>query len=169
MKSTAHPADHPFTVDGNRLTLLTGGIERLDALIDLIDRAKSSLRLLYYIYADDDAGRAVRDALARALRRGVTVALIVDGFGSSASPEFFAGIKADGADVCRFLPHLGRRYLLRNHQKLALADEKVAIIGGFNIEDDYFDDTDGWRDLGLRIAGPAMRSPRSRQPSVSSK
>jgi hypothetical protein len=88
-------ANETFTVDQNRLMLLTGGRQRLDALIGLIDGAKTSLRLLYYIYADDDAGRAVRDALARALERGVTVALIVDGFGSSASPEFFASIEAE--------------------------------------------------------------------------
>lgn len=154
-KSTKPIARRTFTVEGNRLHLLTEGKDRLEALIALIDGAKSSLRLLYYIYAADEAGQKVRDALGRALKRGVTVALIVDGFGSSAPPEFFADIRADGADICRFLPKLGRRYLLRNHQKLALADERVAIIGGFNIENDYFDDQQGWRDLGLRIEGPA--------------
>ena len=40
--------------------------------------------------------------------------------------------------MCRFVPRWGRRYLLRNHQKLALADEARVIIGGFNIEDNYF-------------------------------
>ncbi|WP_404710673.1 phosphatidylserine/phosphatidylglycerophosphate/cardiolipin synthase family protein [Sphingomonas sp. MMS24-J13] len=154
-KSTKPITSRTFTVEGNHLQILAEGKERLATLIDLIDGAQSSLRLLYYIYAADEAGQKVRDALDRALKRGVTVALIVDGFGSSAPPEFFAGIHADGADVCRFLPKLGRRYLLRNHQKLALADERVAIIGGFNIENDYFDDKDGWRDLGLRIEGRA--------------
>jgi cardiolipin synthase len=154
-KSTKPIEPRTFTVEGNHLDLLTGGKDRLEALIALIDGAESSLRLLYYIYAADEAGREVRDALDRALKRGVTIALIVDGFGSSASPEFFAGIRAAGADICRFLPKLGRRYLLRNHQKLALADEKIAIIGGFNIQNDYFDDAHGWRDLGLRIEGPA--------------
>jgi cardiolipin synthase len=144
-----------FTVDRNRLTLFTGGEERLTALIALIDGARRSLRLLYYIYADDEAGRAVRAALERALDRGVEVSLILDGFGSALPSAFFAALEAKKADICRFQPRLGRRYLLRNHQKLALADEKVAIIGGFNIEDSYFDDADGWRDLGLRIAGPA--------------
>lgn len=154
-KSTKPIASRTFIVEDNRLHLLTGGKERLEALIALIDGAKTSLRLLYYIYAADEAGQTVRDALDRALKRGVTVALIVDGFGSSAPPEFFARLHAEGAHICRFLPKLGRRYLLRNHQKLALADERIAIIGGFNIENDYFDDDDGWRDLGLRIEGPA--------------
>ena len=146
-----------FTVEGNRLSLLTRGPERLAALIGLIDGARSSLRLLYYIYSDDEAGRRVRAALLAALARGVPVSLIVDGFGSNADDAFFVPLEAAGADVCRFIPRLGRRYLLRNHQKLALADSRRAIIGGFNIENDYFGDpADGaWRDLGALVEGPA--------------
>jgi cardiolipin synthase len=146
-----------FTVDGNRLTLLIAGKQRLDALLGLIDGAKHSLRLLYYIYTDDETGRTVREAMTRAIERGVKVSLIVDGFGSSAGPDFFVPLEQKGADVCHFLPRFGRRYLLRNHQKLALADEKVAIVGGFNVEDDYFDDRKGWRDLGIQVEGPAAK------------
>ena len=146
-----------FTVDGNRLTLLIEGSVRLKALIDLIDGAKHSLRLLYYIYTPDETGRMVRDAMERACDRGIKVSLIVDGFGSSAPADFFAPLEAKGADVCHFLPRFGRRYLLRNHQKIALADEAMAIVGGFNVEDDYFEDKRGWRDLGIRIEGPAAK------------
>jgi len=146
-----------FVVDGNRLTLLIEGHERRTALIGLIDEAQHSLRLLYYIYTDDDTGRLVRAAMERALDRGVRVSLIVDGFGSSAKPGFFTPLEEKGADICHFLPRFGRRYLLRNHQKLALADENVAIVGGFNVEDGYFDDDKGWRDLGIRVEGPAAK------------
>jgi len=152
-KSTKAPP--AATVDGNRLQALPGGAERKAALLALIDGAQRSLRLLYYIYADDGAGRDVRAALERAAARGVAVRLILDGFGSSAPADFFDALKEKGGDVCRFEPHWGRRYLLRNHQKLALADERLALIGGFNIEDDYFDDRAGWRDLGLSVDGPA--------------
>lgn len=154
----------PFTVAGNRLTLLPEGPARLAALIDLIARARRSLRILYYIYADDDSGRRVNEALIAAAKRGVEVALIVDGFGSddAADRRFFDPLEAAGVSVCRFVPRIGRRYLLRNHQKLALADgEDVAaariIVGGFNIEDDYFgtDEQQAWRDLGLLVEGPA--------------
>jgi cardiolipin synthase len=146
-----------FMVDGNRLTLLIEGQERLAALTGLIDGAKRTLRLLYYIYSDDRTGHEIRAAMDRALDRGVKVALIVDGFGSSAKADFFQPLIAKGADVCHFLPRFGRRYLLRNHQKLALADEQLAIVGGFNVENDYFDDRKGWRDLGIRIEGPAAQ------------
>jgi len=51
----APPSQPIFTVEGNRLTLLDTGPRRLDALLALIDGATRSLRILYYIYADDTA------------------------------------------------------------------------------------------------------------------
>ena len=150
-------AQDSWEVAGNRLSLLIEGPDRLAALIALIDGAERTLRLLFYIYAPDDSGMRVRDALDQAVRRGVAVTLIVDAFGSDADDAFFAGLAADGATVCRFQPRYGRRYLLRNHQKLALADEARVMIGGFNIEDDYFGTAadQAWRDLGLLVEGPA--------------
>ena len=61
------------------------------------------------------------------------------------------------ARFCRFVPRWGRRYLLRNHQKPALADGRSVIIGGFNISDDYFGTIEqgAWRDLGLMVEGSA--------------
>jgi len=155
--SPVRSTDDALTVDGNRMTLLTEGPARLDALLALIDGATRSLRLLYYIYRADLSGSMVRDALERALDRGVSVALLVDGFGYSAPEGFFDALLVKGMGFCRFHPTLGRRYLIRNHQKLALADEQKVLIGGFNIEDSYFGtEAEGaWRDLGLLVEGPA--------------
>lgn len=151
-----------FEVGGNRLELLTEGPERLDRLLALIDGAQATLRVLYYIYTDGEAGRRIAAALIRAAGRGVAVALIVDGLGSEAAQarSFFDPLRDAGIDMCSFVPRWGRRYLLRNHQKLALADEARAIIGGFNVDDDYFGTAaeQAWRDLGLAIEGPAAAS-----------
>ncbi|MBV9528964.1 phosphatidylserine/phosphatidylglycerophosphate/cardiolipin synthase family protein [Sphingomonas sp.] len=151
-----------LTIDGNRLTLLPDGPERFVRLLELIDGARQSLRLLYYIYTADGSGEKVRDALLRAIDRGVAVSLLIDGFGSSHTPEtYFRELHERGARFCRFNPAYGRRYLLRNHQKLALADgetgEARVLIGGFNIADSYFADraVGGWRDIGLMVEGPA--------------
>jgi cardiolipin synthase len=154
------PAPQPsFVVDGNLLTLLDTGPRRLEALIALIDGAERTLRIIYYIYLDDAAGARLGQAMIAAAARGVAVSLIVDGLGSEHAEQhqFFAPLRAAGVDVCRFVPRWGRRYLLRNHQKLALADEGRAIIGGFNVEDSYFGtpDEQAWRDLGLLVEGPA--------------
>lgn len=145
-------------VDGNALTLITEGPELFEALLALIDSAQTSLRLLYYILRPDSSGEAVRNALQRAVERGVKVGLLIDGFGSSTTPEnFFTDLSKAGAMFCRFHPSIGRRYLLRNHQKLAMADDVRVLIGGFNVADDYFGrSADGaWRDIGLMIDGPA--------------
>ncbi|WP_309610571.1 phosphatidylserine/phosphatidylglycerophosphate/cardiolipin synthase family protein [Sphingomonas sp.] len=152
------PDDCSVTVDGNQLTLLSEGPPRLEALLALIDGAERSVRVLYYIYLADSAGERVRDALLRAVERGVEVSLLIDGFGSSKTPEtYFKHLHDAGARFCRFNPSFGRRYVLRNHQKLALADDRIAIIGGFNVENDYFGTVEqkAWRDIGLIVEGPA--------------
>jgi len=149
----------PVEVAGNCLTLHEEGPERLGALIALIDAAKESLRILYYIWADDEAGRQVRNALVVAARRGVAVSMLVDGFGCANAPaDFFQPLIDAKARFCRFAPRWGRRYLLRNHQKLALADGRKVMIGGFNISSDYFGTIEqgAWRDLGLTVEGPSV-------------
>ena len=152
------PDRRTWTVDGHRLTLLPDGPDRMEALIRLIDGAERSLRILYYIFEGDAAGTRVRDALIAAGNRGVSVSLLIDGFGSGDAPsDFFEPLKASAGTICRYEPRWGRRYLLRNHQKMAVADERCALIGGFNIADDYFGtvESGGWRDLGLLVEGPA--------------
>jgi cardiolipin synthase len=153
-------AIQPMEVAGNRLTLLADGPQRLEALIGLIESATESLRILYYIWVDDEAGRRVRDALVAAAGRGIQVSLLVDGFGASGAPQgFFEPLVEAEARFCRFVPRWGRRYLLRNHQKLALADGRKAIVGGFNISNDYFGTiaAGAWRDLGLEVEGPGVQ------------
>ncbi len=146
------------TVDGNRLEALETGADRLKAILDLIDNAKDSLRVIFYIFAGDEAGTAVRDALVRAARRGVVVRLLLDGYGSSGTDtKFFQPIADEGGAFCMFLPSYGRRYLIRNHQKLVIADERRTIIGGANVETGYLTDEgeDSWRDLWVLIEGSA--------------
>lgn len=148
------------TIDGNNLELLESGVARLDAILDLIGSAKQSLRLLFYMFIGDSAGQKVRDALTDAALRGVEVVVLLDGFGCGGSnPDFFRSLDEAGGKVCEFHPRYGRRYLLRNHQKLVVADERRAIVGGANIEQSYLSD-DGphpWRDLWLAIDGDSVR------------
>ncbi|MCL4673625.1 MAG: cardiolipin synthase B, partial [Sphingomonadaceae bacterium] len=74
--------EEPFTVaaQGQSLTFYPAGRDRLAALLALIEGARESLRLCFYIFVEDEAGIRVRDALVAAARRGVDTRLIVDGF-----------------------------------------------------------------------------------------
>ena len=111
-------ADPPATgnfaeVDGNRLTLLVEGSDRMQALIRLIDGAERTVRLLYYIYKDDEAGTLIYLAMERALGRGVAVSLLIDSFGAYTPDEYFSPLIAKGLSYGRFHPTFGRRYTVR--------------------------------------------------------
>lgn len=148
-------------IDRNRLRLIESGKERLNAIVELIDGAKESLALLFYMFSDDPAGTAVRDALVRAAARGVKVRLLVDCFGCGPiKDEFLNPLKEAGGHYCIFHPRYGRRYLIRNHQKIVIADGKRALIGGANINQQYMEDEGEkrWRDLWLSVEGKAIAS-----------
>ncbi|MFA9201335.1 MAG: phosphatidylserine/phosphatidylglycerophosphate/cardiolipin synthase family protein [Cypionkella sp.] len=150
----------PFTVEaqGHRLTFHAAGADRLAALLALIEGARESLRMAFYIFAEDASGVRVRDALTAAAARGVAVSLIVDGFGADARRAFFAEMVAAGGTFCCFSPRWNLRYLIRNHQKIVVADDARAMIGGFNVADDYFAPpaAAGWCDLAIEVEGRAV-------------
>jgi cardiolipin synthase len=160
MDTHAFPAGFTMDAAGHRLTLYPQGPERMTALAALIAGAQSSLALFYYMFNPDAAGLAIRTALTEAAARGVRVTLIVDAFGSSdTGDEFFAPLRAAGGEVHYFSRRWRTSYLIRNHQKMAIADGVRMIGGGFNIASDYFaapEDPDGWADLGLMIEGPGV-------------
>jgi cardiolipin synthase len=152
------PVTHPpirAEIAGNRLEVIETGAGRLKALLELIGNAQSSFKMLMYMFNPDHVGGVVHDAMLAAARRGVRVKLLIDGFGSGAPPQFFADLADAGGEYCVFNPSYGRRYLLRNHQKRASADDRIAIFGAANIDEDYLSDTGPkhWRDLWLRIEG----------------
>jgi cardiolipin synthase len=153
-------------VGGNRLTLLKNGVQYFPSLVAAIDAAREEVFLESYIFADDETGSLITDALARAAARGVRAHLLIDGFGASAFPARFRdALRQAGARLLVFRPLLGWRRLRRNrlrrmHRKLAAIDARVAFIGGINILDDYetpYDDprvTAPRYDFAVRIEGP---------------
>lgn len=165
MTAAAPPSKDPpaaivADIAGTRLTLLEEGPQRLRALLAMIDNARTSVRLLFYMLDGDATGEAVRAALVRAALRGCSVKVVLDGFGSNIPAGFFRPLEEAGGAFCLFHPRLGVRYLLRNHQKLVVVDDVHAIIGGANITNDYMSDHSErrWRDLWLQLDGDAVRA-----------
>lgn len=151
----------PFEIEAadQKLVFYPAGADRREALLEMLRSAKTSLKLAFYIFAEDTISRAVRDALVEAARRGVAVMLIIDGFGSSASDTFLMPLKNAGGEYRIAGARWSLRYLIRNHQKMVIVDDERALFGGFNIEDDYFAPPceNGWNDLAIAIEGRAVQ------------
>lgn len=151
---------------GNRLTLLDSVQSLMQSLIDDIDSAKVHAHLLFYIYLDDQVGRAVADALKRAAGRGVECRLLVDNAGSGAflKSELAAELRAGGVRVVAALPTritqiVTIRLDMRNHRKIAVIDGQVGYTGSHNLAAESFHPKSRfapWVDATLRIEGPAV-------------
>ncbi|MXO86360.1 cardiolipin synthase B [Altererythrobacter aurantiacus] len=158
--TTSFEEEAPFRVTSNGLdlTFYPAGEDRRRALLEMVGNARRSLKLCFYIFMEDDVGTSLRDALIDAARRGVSIKVILDRFGAETSEEFLRPLREAGADCCYFSEKWTHRYLVRNHQKLLVADDESGMFGGFNIEDDYFapPQENGWNDLAIAMRGDAV-------------
>ena len=152
--------------DGNRITLITRGLEYFPQLEAACDGARHEIHIETYIFDDDAAGQRIAAALKRAARRGVATHVLVDGFGSKRlGDRFIAELRDAGVRFLVYRPDLapflvGRRRLRRMHRKLAVIDARVAFVGGINIIDDMH--TPGHTpprfDYAVRVEGPLLGS-----------
>ena len=164
-----HPAESGFR-------LYAVGVDGLLLRLELIESAHSSLDLQYYIFHGDESGKLVTEALARAAARGVRVRVLVDDTETIRGDEQLYGLAgAKNVEVRVFNPwryrghntfFRGVEYLFshrrldfRMHNKLFIADGAVALVGGRNIGDEYFQVDPAWQfaDDDVFAAGPAVR------------
>lgn len=155
---------------GNSIALLENGAEFFPALEEAIDNAKTEIFLETYIYANDDIGQRITAALCRAAARGVTVRLLVDGFGGR---EFVAtqldGLVAAGVKVLIYrrevaMLSIRRQRLRRLHRKLAVIDGCIGFVGGINIVSDFNQQDPGLQaprqDYSVKLQGPLIEPVR---------
>jgi len=146
-------------------------------LLEDIERAKRSISIEVYIFAEDILGLKIQEALIRARKRGVRIQIIVDGIGSHHLSTFFlqkfyrAGIRIKVYNPLPFYhPLYGKLnwskkfYILnkralrinkRNHRKIFIIDEKILYTGSFNISSTHTSDHYelAWQDMGVRVTG----------------
>lgn len=143
--------------------LLNDGSILLKRLIELISKAQQSVYLEFYIIAKGSIWSQVFNQLNSALERGVEVKIIYDSWGSAlrVPKKDFKKLIDSGAQVKAFnrlSPLPLSRINIRDHRKLAIIDNKTAIIGGVNIADEYAHITSPhayWKDGGALITGQA--------------
>ncbi len=150
--------------EGNDVGIFDNGQEKFDALLADIAAARSYINMQYYIIVNDNIGIRVMEALMERARAGVKVRLIYDHVGSfKLSNRYLRRLKEAGVEAYPFFkvvfPPFGTRINWRNHRKIVVIDGKVGYIGGMNVADRYVDGGklfDVWRDLHLRVEGPAV-------------
>lgn len=128
--------------DGNSARLLVGGVALFPQALQAIEQAKQEVRIETYIFADDSVGEAFCEAMCNAAARGVTVRLVLDGFGGTEGIQTWAPrLKQHGVKVRVFRPEgfvfkPSPRRLRRMHRKMIAVDGKTAFVGGINLIDD---------------------------------
>lgn len=150
---------------GNRVQILHDGEQAYPAMLDAIDAAERRVDLVTYIFDTDATGRAFADALSRAVQRGVTVRVLLDGVGELYSwPRARRMLRKRGVTVRRYLPPklLPPSFMinLRNHRKILLVDDRVGFTGGINLSDRHLtareDNPRRVADLHVALQGPVL-------------
>lgn len=155
-------------VDGNRAELMPDGDATRARLVADIDAARDHVHVLYYIWLDDNTGRAVAEALIRAAARGVTCRAMADGLGSRAliKSDLWQRMNRAGVRLAVALPFrnivrvlLTSRLDLRNHRKITVIDSRITYCGSRNSADPEFRPKakyGPWVDIMLRFTGPVV-------------
>lgn len=155
--------------------LLTKSTNALMSRVALADQASHSIDLQYYIFKNDETGRLLAQRLLAAADRGVRVRMLLDDISLTDEDRMLDALDAHPNIQVRLFnpfntrdPSLiskigqfvleGRRLNRRMHNKSFIVDGNVAIIGGRNIGNDYFDagDTTNFRDLDLLAIGSVV-------------
>lgn len=153
--------------------LITTGKYAFLSRMALIHYAEKSLDIQYYILQDDKTGLAILHEVMAAADRGVRVRILVDDlkmkdvFHALAVLDSHPNIEIRGFNpitvekqslISRMNTWLGDfdRYTKRMHNKALIADNQLAIIGGRNLGDQYFDVSGdfAFNDLDVITAGP---------------
>ena len=150
-----------------QVELLVDGGAAFDAIVAAIAAAQRHVHVEYYIFAADQSGTRIRDALVERARAGVKVRMLFDGVGSAMlTRAFLAPLREAGAELGHFHPvrwwltlFLRPKLNLRSHRKIVICDGLVGFTGGINVTDDESErvNPNAYHDLHLRFEGDAVR------------
>jgi putative cardiolipin synthase len=149
------------------------GVDGFLLRLEMINAAERTLDLEYYIFRGDESGRLLTDALARAADRGVRVRVLVDDADTLAGDEQILALSGHAeieirvfnpwayrghSKILRDAEFIARRSRLdyRMHNKMLAADGAVALVGGRNVGDQYFqtDPQSQFADDDVFVGGP---------------
>jgi len=148
----------------------------MHARLELARRAQRTIDIQYYLVQNDETGRYLLRTLRDAAERGVRVRVLIDDlYTAGADPLLLALAAHPNVEVRLFNPFpAGRDRLLtrlaaslfdidrihrRMHNKLFVADNAMAVVGGRNIANEYFqrDAGSNFIDIDTLVAGAVVR------------
>ncbi len=144
--------------------------------MQMINAAERTLDLQYFIFRGDDTGKLLTGAVLHAADRGVRVRLLIDDGETMAGDDQITALEAHPSIEIRiFNPFAYRGHVLafraiefmfnasrldyRMHNKLMVVDNVIALVGGRNIGDQYFqiDPESQFADDDVFVAGPVAQ------------
>lgn len=156
------------------VVVMPDGLAAFAARVAAARTATASLDLQYYIWRCDMTGGLLAREVLRVAERGVRVRMLLDDMYAVGAERVLTALDAHARIEVRLFnatrwrrfgpPGLALEMLLggwhlnrRMHNKLWVVDGRLAIAGGRNIGDEYFDGsgTFNFRDLDLAILGEA--------------
>ena len=153
----------PFQA-GNKFELLNNGDAFYPAMLKAIQEAERSITMEAYIYWAGEIGMTFSKALAEQASKGMRVKIMLDAVGSaSIGAEILKVLNGGGCHVAWYNPiriTKLRRINNRTHRKSLIVDGRIGFTGGAGIADAWAgnaQDREHWRDLQVRIEGPAVR------------
>lgn len=156
------------------LLLLAENISSFAARLDSANCAERSLDLQYYYWKNDLTGKILCRAIIQAAERGVRVRLLLDDINSHGLDTTYLALDShENIEVRLFNPATNRKHKLqraielglryssmsrRMHNKSWIADGRLAIVGGRNIGDAYFDASRNvsFQDIDVFVIGRAV-------------
>jgi putative cardiolipin synthase len=153
--------------------LLDAGVDGLVTRVQIIRHAERTLDLQYFIFRGDETGTLIREELRHAADRGVRIRVLVDDGDTRPGDEKV--LELDGypnmqVRIFNAFDTRSHNALLRNldfvfhkrrldyrmHNKLLVADNAIALIGGRNVGNQYFqvDPDSQFADDEAFVAGP---------------
>ncbi|WP_217999681.1 phospholipase D family protein [Thauera butanivorans] len=158
----------------NGLILLAENLDAFAARGLSARKAERSLDLMYYIWHEDLTGRLLLAEALAAAGRGVRVRILIDDIGTSHTWDaMIAMAHHPQIEIRIFNPTRAREGSLRRgiemalrafsvtrrmHNKAWIVDGRIAILGGRNIGDEYFDAAEetNFRDMDVLVMGPVV-------------
>jgi putative cardiolipin synthase len=156
--------------------ILAVGTDGFLIRMQMINAAERTLDLQYYIFHGDDTGRLLTGAVLHAADRGVRIRILVDDGETISGDEQLTALEAHPSIELRiFNPFAYRGHSMslralefvfnaprldyRMHNKLLVVDNALALMGGRNIGDQYFqiDPESQFADDDVFAAGPVVQ------------